>query len=145
MQPGKINRTTLSPYTAPQTKILFLNANQMTAEKKLELSSYVKRERPLIMAVCEVKPKNSAKKLTEEDYKIEDYVLHHVNLSNEEPGRGIAVYAHLSISKSVTQVYLENNFSGGMPSRNTTERWRYITVCMLLQITDTITVLCRKQ
>ena len=67
MKPGKINKAIPSPYTAPQTKILFLNADQMTAEKKLELSSYVKRERPLIMAVCEVKPKNSAKKLTEED------------------------------------------------------------------------------
>ena len=62
------------------------------------------------MAICEVKPKNSVKERTNQDFQIPDYELHPVNLQNTDPGRGIAVYTHSSISKSVTQVKLDVKF-----------------------------------
>ena len=62
------------------------------------------------MAICEVKPKNSVKERTTEDFQIPDYELHPVNLHNTDPGRGVAVYTHSSISKSVTQVKLDVKF-----------------------------------
>ena len=106
----RIERNKLKPYNAASTKILFTNGDQMTTAKFSELQQHIEREKPLIVAISEVKPKNPLKERTKEDYQIPDYELHPVNLLDTDPGRGIAVYTHSSISKSVTQVKLDVKF-----------------------------------
>ena len=106
----RIDRNKLKPYNGASTKILFTNGDQMNAAKLLELQQHINREKPLIVAICEVKPKNSVKERSTEDFQIPDYELHPVNLHNTDPGRGVAVYTHSSISKSVTQVKLDVKF-----------------------------------
>ena len=103
-------RKQLTSYSGKQTKMLFTNADQMNSAKFLELQQIIKQEKPLIVAICEVKPKNSSKERLDQDYQMQDYVLHPTNLSNDAPGRGIAVYTHNSISKSVAQVSLNTKF-----------------------------------
>ena len=103
-------KTKLKSYGEKQTKILFSNADQMNASKFLELQQIIKREKPLILAICEAKPKNSTKERTEQDYKLQDYMLHPINITPGSPGRGILVYTHDSISKSVAQISLSTKF-----------------------------------
>ena len=102
-----VNRKKLKPHSKPTTKILFTNGDQMNSAKFQEMQQHVDREKPLIIAICAAKPKNCTKERTIEDYQIPDYELHPVNLLNKDPGRGIAVYTHSSISKSVTQIKLD--------------------------------------
>ena len=106
----RTDRNKLKPYKGASTKVLFTNGDQMNAAKFAELQQHINREKPLVIAICEVKPKNSAKDRTDEDYQIPDYELHPVNLRNSDPGRGVAVYTHNSISKSVTQIDLDVKF-----------------------------------
>ena len=90
-------------------KILFTNADQLTTSKMIELQSKVKQEKPLIIAISEVKHKNKSKRFIDEDYSIQDYNLHPVNLDTDT-GRGIVVYTHCSIGKSVTQIDIDESF-----------------------------------
>ena len=69
----------------------------------------IEREQPLIVAVCEVNPKN-AKERSLTDYEIPNFDLHPVNLANDERGRGIALYTHHSIAKSTIQVIPNSQF-----------------------------------
>ena len=87
---------------------MFTNANQLTSSKMAELTYKIEEEKPLIIAVCEVKPKN-ARYHTLKDYEIPNYSLHPVNLENNT-GRGIAVYSHCSIEKSTIQIEHKLNF-----------------------------------
>ena len=66
----------------------------------------IKREKPLIIAVCEMKPKNS-KEYEIQDYDIPDYTIHPVNLDLSSCGRGIAIFTHTSIEKSSIQIQPE--------------------------------------
>ena len=43
----------LKPHKSPDIKILFTNADQLTASKKIELEHRISREKPVIIAVCE--------------------------------------------------------------------------------------------
>ena len=86
----------------PSMKVMFTNADQLTTSKMTELRKKIEREKPVIIAVCEVKPKNS-KERTATDYQIPGYSLHPMNLDSGI-GRGIAVYSHLSIDKSTIQI-----------------------------------------
>ena len=99
----------LKPSNMPSMKVLFTNADQLTSSKMAELQIKVNQEKPHIVAVSEVKPKNRGKERTMEDYKISGYSLHPTNL-DENAGRGIAVYTHSSIDKSVTQITLNQSF-----------------------------------
>ena len=75
-----------------------------------ELQNYIRREKPLIVAVCEVKPKNFDRRASS-DYEIPEYSLHAVNLDPEtNAGRGIVVYTHNSIDKSVVQIKPDDKF-----------------------------------
>ena len=65
--------------------------------------------KPMIVAVCEVKPKNH-KEYSLLDFEIPNFTLHPVNLDNDV-GRGIAIYSHSSIDQSVIQVKSEVSFS----------------------------------
>ena len=92
----------------PVIPVLFTNADQLTSSKKIELQNYIEKEKPLIIGVSEVKPKN-AKERVQPDYEIPGYSLHPVNLE-QEVGRGVAVYTHKSIEKSVVQITSHEKF-----------------------------------
>ena len=95
-------RKSLLPSNLPRIPVLFTNADQLTSLKMAELHNLIMKEKPLIIGVSEVKPKHG-KDYTEEDYKINGYDLHPVNL-DKDTGRGIAVYTHESIGKSVMEI-----------------------------------------
>jgi exonuclease III len=88
---------------------MFTNADQLTSDKKAELTTIIDREKPMVVAVCEVKPKNSGDGRQLLDYSIPGYSLHRVNLE-EKTGRGIAVFTHESIDKSAIQIKPELEF-----------------------------------
>ena len=90
-------------------KILFTNADQLTESKMSELITKVNQEKPLIVAISEVKMKNATKPRVLEDYQIPNYILNPVNLTNKT-GSGIAVYIHKSIEKSAVEIKLESKF-----------------------------------
>ena len=74
-----------------------------------ELKKLVERQKPLVIAVCEVKPKHRKSGRSEKDYEIPNYTLHPPNLYNND-GRGIAVYTHQSLDKSTIQIRSNQNF-----------------------------------
>ena len=88
---------------------MFTNADQLTSDKKAELTTIIDREKPMVVAVCEVKPKNSGDGRQLLDYSIPGYSLHPVNLE-DDTGRGIAVFTHESIDKSAIQIKPELEF-----------------------------------
>ncbi len=103
---SRLNR--LKSSILPSMGIMYTNADQLTTSKMTELKKQVERKKPLIIAVCEVKPKNSDDR-TLKEYEIPNYNLHPVNLVNDV-GRGIAVYSHTSLEKSTIQVIPNNGF-----------------------------------
>ena len=101
-------RNKLKSSISPDLKVLYTNADQLTISKKEELQRRIEVEKPMIVAVCEVKPKKYNEKSLEE-YHIPHFDLHPVNLNNQT-GRGIAIYTHESISKSVIQITSKTDF-----------------------------------
>lgn len=94
----------------PNIPILFTNADQLTTSKMTELRNRIKVEKPLIIGICEVKPKNS-KKFDIRDFDIPEYTMHPVNLEASTPvlsSRGIIVYTHKSIDNSVIEYQQES-------------------------------------
>ena len=83
---------------------MFANADQLTTTKKDELLIQIQNEKPMIVAITEAKPKNCAKERSIMDYKLENYSLHPINLQPDDPGRGIAVYTHNSLEKSIANI-----------------------------------------
>ena len=73
-----------------RTKILYTNIDQLTRVKKTELISRINDQKPQIIAIFELKPKNSSGR-TKKDYEIPCYKMHPVNLDTQI-GRGIAIY-----------------------------------------------------
>ena len=99
-----IKRSSLKASHVPSMKVMYTNADQLTSSKKTELLKNIEREKPLIVAVCEVKPKMS-KDRSLLDYNIPGFFLHPTNIDDDlDNGRGIAVYTHESIEKSVVQI-----------------------------------------
>ena len=88
---------------------MFANADQLTSSKMIEVKKIIEGKNPLIVAVSEVKRKNS-KERSMMDYEILGYSLHPVNLSTAI-GRGGAVYSHESLDKPTIQI-LEVRFGG---------------------------------
>lgn len=72
-------------------------------KNRISLSS----QPPDIIAVTEIKPKNSRYPLSEAEIQLNGYVTHHRNTSNKE-GRGICVYVKDNIQ--ITEVNLTNPF-----------------------------------
>ena len=107
--PASTRKSKLRSSQIPKMKILFTNADQLTESKMIELVTKIESEKPLIVAVSEVKMKNPTKKRVIEDYQIPNYNLHDINLTNDV-GRGIAVYIHKSIEKSAVEIKLESKF-----------------------------------
>ena len=88
---------------------MFTNADQLTSGKKAELIQHIEKEKPLLLAVCEMKPKITKERVIL-DYNIPGYSIHPVNMDPNNNGRGIAVYTHDSIDKSVMQIQPELGF-----------------------------------
>ena len=95
-------RPRLSSLKTPSIRIMYTNADQLTTSKKPELIKKIETHKPMIVAICEIKPKNS-KDYSLLDYEIPNYTLHQINLDTDV-GRGIACYTHESINRSVIQV-----------------------------------------
>ena len=98
----KTRKSRLVPSGLPDIKVMFTNADQLTPSKKVELTERIEREKPLIVAVSEVKPKHSNDRDLL-DFEIPGYSLHPVNI-DETTGRGIVVYTHKSLEKSTVQI-----------------------------------------
>ena len=103
-------RKKLVTRTEPAIKIVYANADQLTTGKKDELIAQIEKEKPMIVAVTEVKPKNPSKERAMIDYEIENYTLHPINLLNTDQGRGIAVYTHKSLEKSIAEITSDVKF-----------------------------------
>ena len=102
LAPLKVRRSQLKSVTIPNFIVMFTNADQLTSSKMSELITRIQREKPLIIAVCEIKPKNS-KDRTMQDYNIPGYSIHPINLDTQI-GRGMAVYIHSALEKSVIEI-----------------------------------------
>ena len=68
------------------------NADVLTKDKLAELRRDAKNEKPDIIAVSEVKPKNYEKMRTLAEYKIKGYLPEPLNIDNKVVGRGMLVY-----------------------------------------------------
>ena len=106
--PMTVRRKKLKMMKSPSMKVLFTNADQFTHSKKDELQQRILTEKPLVIAVSEVKIKNS-KERSAEDYSIDGYTINQTNLLNDT-GRGIIIYTHDSLDKSTIQIEVKNKF-----------------------------------
>ena len=97
------HREKLQVLKTPAIKVMFTNADQLNHSKKHELENRIVSEKPMIIAVSEIKPKNGGE-LSEADYKIDGYTTNPVNIDPVTGGRGIIVYTHNSLDKSTVQL-----------------------------------------
>ena len=104
----RLKKARLISSDIPKIGIMFTNADQLTNSKLTELKKLVERKKPLIIAISEVKPKNMSER-TLKDYEIPNFSLYHNDLDSSS-GRGIAVYAHNSLVKSIIQVVPDEVF-----------------------------------
>ena len=88
--------------------MMYTNADQLSTTKKHELIELVSREKPHIIAICEVNPKNGSERLIQ-DYIIEGFTIYSANLDNHK-GRGIIILVHSSISHLVLQIKPASDF-----------------------------------
>ena len=83
-------------------KIMYSNADQLTATKLEELRSKISSHKPLIVAICEVKSKGRKERKTIE-YKIEGYNMYPVNIETSNR-RSIIVYIKNEINGSIASI-----------------------------------------
>ena len=89
--------------TLKDLKILFTNTDQLNKSKKHELENLVQREKPHLIALCEVKPKYGDQKQLIE-YAINGYkISNHTNIQSSK-GRGMVILSHHSIAHLVMDV-----------------------------------------
>ena len=103
-----VGRKKLKMLKSPSVKVMFMNADQFTHAKKDELQQRIVTEKPLVIAVSEVKTKKGNDR-TENDYSIEGYTINPTNLLNDI-GRGIIIYTHNSLDKSTVQIEVTNKY-----------------------------------
>ena len=96
-------RTRQVPYQNEGMKILFSNADQLSPSKKDELVTHIDNEKPLLIAISEINPKNG-KVRDALDYNIPGYSMHVPMTDASSSGRGIIVYTHDSIEKSIVDI-----------------------------------------
>ena len=106
--PSKLHKEKLESLNVPALKVMFTNADQLTPSKMVELKKQIEIEKPLIVAVSEVKSKNYVDYSTM-DYNIPGFSLHPVNLDTNI-GRGIAVYTKEELDKSAIQIDSDLSF-----------------------------------
>ena len=98
----------LKPSNFPTLKVLYTNADQLSTGKMIELRKRIEKEKPMIVAICEVKPKNASDRNLK-DFEIPNFTIHPVNLE-KETGRGIALYIHSSLEKSAIHLIPSHGF-----------------------------------
>ena len=81
-------------------KIVFTNADVLTPQKIQELKIIVAENKPDIIAVSEVKPKNFNRLRSEAEFKIDHYDMEFANLNDKEVGRGLLVYTHEALKST---------------------------------------------
>lgn len=82
---------------------MFTNVDQITNDKIHELENIVKRKKPHLVAMCEIKSKFGKKRQLHE-YELSDYkVVSHVNTDSER-GRGIVILSHSSINHLIVDI-----------------------------------------
>ena len=106
---GKEKSKKLKMLKKPSIKVMFTNADQFTHAKKNELQQRIVTEKPMIVAVTEINLKNG-KDMNEADYSLDGFSMHPVNLENPKNGRGIIIYTHNAIEKSVIKLKVTNAF-----------------------------------
>ena len=74
----------------------------------VDLKKVIQIETPFLVAISEVKLNNSSER-TMIDYEILNYTLHSINL-DKDIGRGMAVYSHVSIDKSMIEMRSDIQF-----------------------------------
>ena len=102
-----------APVKIKQQKLncFYTNADQLR-NKMSELTLRVRNEKPMVVGVTEVKPKNhnvigSEKQLPPQEYSIENYEMFHKNLDNNT-GRGMALYINKALKAD--EVVLNTKF-----------------------------------
>ena len=91
--PAHVRKKGLVSSSAPALNVMFTNADQLTPSKKTELVKRIEQEKPSVIAICEVKPKNS-KEREKLDYTIPGFTLHTINL---DPESKIVVWDSLAL------------------------------------------------
>ena len=84
-------------------KILFTNVDQLTRGKKHELENMVKKEKPHLIALCEVKSKFGEQKQLIE-YTMDGYKVSNDTNIDIGKGRGIVILSQLSIMQLVMDI-----------------------------------------
>ena len=100
-------KSSLESTNLPLLNVIFTNADQLTSSKMSEIKKHIENEKPMIVAVCEMKPKN-ARDGCLPDYNITNFSKHPVNLDTNID-RGMVVYTN-TIDKSVIQITPELDF-----------------------------------
>ena len=65
----------LKSSSLPAINVMFTNADQLTSLKMAELKKLIHQEKPLLIAVCELKPKNNNKDLQFMPFHVSNLVL----------------------------------------------------------------------
>ena len=85
-------------------KCIYTNADSLS-NKMVELKTIVQIERPQLIAITEVKPKNYSD-ISVVDFLIKGYELHPLNIDNRV-GRGILLYVHNSLKVNDVELLVE--------------------------------------
>lgn len=83
---------------------MYTNPDSLS-NKMTELNSVVSIEKPHIIAITEVKPKNY-RDITLADFIIDGYKMHPINVATRL-GRGILIYVHESIKVNDIELLME--------------------------------------
>ena len=84
-------------------RILYCNADILTSDKKRELILETEKQRPHLIAICEIKPKHGALRELHE-FEFDEYkVASHTNAVTDI-GRGVIILAHSSIQHLIIDV-----------------------------------------
>ena len=76
---------------------MFTNADVLTKDKLLELKELIASQKPDIISISEVKPKNISRTITNLEYQLPGYNLESDGLIGDNASRGNIVYIHQSL------------------------------------------------
>ena len=86
-----------SPQKLMSVSVMFTNADVLTKDKLLELKELIASQKPDIISITEVKPKNISRTITNLEYQLPGYNLESDGLIGVNASRGNIVYIHQSL------------------------------------------------
>ena len=89
---------------------MYTNADVLTKTKMDELREIVQEYHPSIVAVNEVMPKNMSTPRDPVEFQIKGFKPFPLNLDAKQ-GRGMIIYIHESLEKSVTEIEVKSKFN----------------------------------